>query len=688
MSKYYKLAWSGNIFQNIIEDFNSDVEKELKLKHGVVAGGEPVQGDFNGDGKQDLLFNFYGMNYDGKIAKRPADGQLVLLLGDGKDGFKDGSSLLPNHGRMESLFGKMAVGDFNGDGVDDVVLTNHNEDGRGNEGQDAFTAPQYGLFSDGGKLRLADLDFETWGRSSVSGDFNDDGLDDFLTFGWSADPNGTAVSMYLQNADGTLQQKWVNDYFGAVLEAGDFDGDGKSELANYVLEDDDNGVPTGMGMRVTELNPDGSLGESKTLITPVFRTEEGISWSGQPTTFAIMKDSNGKEFMDVGLHFSATGDVTGDGADDIVAIRYAHKLKYVDGKLTERAPQLDHLEIYSMTDNGMEQTGLKIRGWTPPKGVNVDNVDLVDWNGDGHLDIFVPWGNMGKDGVSEAARIFLNDGVGNFDRLDQDLIPTGIKGLVQVGQAIDANKDGIMDMLLRPQGFDETWLKWGNHSESLYLGTKRNFNAHSNHNPAEDGAAGFNEAYYLSQLGASGATLKSSGYESALDHYLSVGQKIGTFGFAVGTHVYGYSGSETITLREGNESVDAFGGDDTITGAAGADTLNGGKGADTFVYMGVTDSGVTSATRDIIEDLESGNDRIDLSGIDAIAGTVSNDAFSFLEADGAAFTGDAGELRWYSAESGESASRIIEGDVDGDSVADFQIELTGTGAIGVTDLVL
>lgn len=687
MANFFKAVWSGNIYKRILSDFNADIENQLDLKSVNASPWQTAYGDFNGDGKTDILTSFFSDHYSGKAGHRHADGQLILLLNIGKKGFVDGTDLLPRDGRLNAAMMNPAVADLNGDGIDDIVMSLHHEDGRNNATE--FTADQVALFSGANGFEVMDLGINYWGRTSLAADLNNDGLTDMYSFGWTYEDPYNGSSFMFQNPDGSFTQKLANWIGSVVVAAGDFDGDGDTEMVDFqnaIYEDND---PKGFITRLFELDGNGDLISVKQVVEPVFRTEKGIAWSGQEDTFAINKDQNGKEFMDLGLHFSATGDVTGDGADDLIAVHQAAALEYKNGVLHEGAGRrLDHLNIYTATENGLEKSDLKIRGWTYTQGLIAD-VELVDWNGDGHLDIFVPWDEANKKGVSDAARIFINDGVGNFDRLAQKYIPSGDnRHNAEYGDFVDANGDGIMDVLVRPRGFDESWSKWDKFSETLYLGTKRIASANSVENVAREGAAGFNEDYYLNQLASTAKAMRGDGFHSALDHYLSVGKASGAFGFAAGTHVYGYKGSEVIALREGNESVDALGGDDTITGAAGADTVNGGKGADTFVYLAVTDSGITALTRDVIEDFVSGTDKIDLSAIDAVAGTPANDAFAWLTADGAVFTGKAGELRWYSTGSGADQARILEGDVNGDSIADFQIELSGAGAINVADVML
>ena len=48
--------------------------------------------------------------------------------------------------------------------------------------------------------------------------------------------------------------------------------------------------------------------------------------------------------------------------------------------------------------------------------------------------------------------------------------------------------------------------------------------------------------------------------------------------------VHGYSGDDTIVLREGDETAFGYAGKDTFEGGAGNDIIDGGKGVDTAIY--------------------------------------------------------------------------------------------------------
>jgi hypothetical protein len=572
-----------------------------------------------------------------------------------------------------------AVADFNDDGVDDIILTNHNEDGRGNAPD--WPADQYAFFSTpGGTFEKRDLNFVTWGRNSFSGDFNNDGRLDFAVQGWTLQKDGSDTAVYFQNPNGTFTKKLSGESIGGnITVSGDFDGDGELEIASF------GGYShhlKGFQSSLWELNDDGSVGSVTNTVTHTDSEAVAGNFGGHKSWYGISVDDKGKKFLDNGLHFCDTGDVNGDGATDVVAIHYGQYFKVVNGHYKSVKPA-DTISIYSAADgHGLEQLDIKIKGWTPPDYLWND-IHLVDWNGDGHLDIFVPWEDSNKDGYTEAERVFLNDGTGNFTRLAQKFLPSGDNlNNVEYGDFTDANHDGIMDVIVRPRGFDGSWQAWDKYSESLYLGTRRIYDG-TDHNPAVDGAAGFNESYYRSELRSHHLTIK--GHMTALEHYLNIGRDKGLWGFAAGTHVYGYEGDDRITLRQGNETAEGLGGDDTLIGGLGADTLSGGKGTDIFRYLSAADSGISSETRDTISDFQHGTDQIDLRGIDAVVDTSHNDAFSFLHAKGAAFTSIAGQLRWYV---GSAGALIVEGDVDGDSVADFQIEVHGTKILTAADFAL
>ena len=145
-----------------------------------------------------------------------------------------------------------------------------------------------------------------------------------------------------------------------------------------------------------------------------------------------------------------------------------------------------------------------------------------------------------------------------------------------------------------------------------------------------------------------------------------------------GSAVLNLTGNAASNVLQGNS------GNNIIWGGSGNDTLVGNAGHDTFVFKVLGDSGVTNATRDVITDFEHGIDRIDLSVIDANGAAAGNTAFSFLATKGAAFTGVAGQLHY----AANGTNTLIEGDTNGDRIADFQLLLVGNKILAGTDFIL
>jgi serralysin len=130
--------------------------------------------------------------------------------------------------------------------------------------------------------------------------------------------------------------------------------------------------------------------------------------------------------------------------------------------------------------------------------------------------------------------------------------------------------------------------------------------------------------------------------------------------YLVGNHV-----SNALNGNDGNDVLNGLGGDDLLSGGIGADEFR-------FTDLGGNDR---------ISDFASGVDRIALNEIDANSNAAGDQAFSFI--GGAAFSGSAGELRSY-AQGGEN---FLAGDVNGDGLADFTINI-GSGSAVVSDFLL
>lgn len=145
--------------------------------------------------------------------------------------------------------------------------------------------------------------------------------------------------------------------------------------------------------------------------------------------------------------------------------------------------------------------------------------------------------------------------------------------------------------------------------------------------------------------------------------------------------LYGQDGDDTLWGDAAADRLFGDEGEDVLIGGAGRDTLDGGTEADTFQFRLVSDSRATAATRDVIVQFETGVDLIDLTRLDANSLTNGNQAFVFIGA--AAFGNVAGQLRVIGG-----ANSVLQADVNGDGVADFEVQLNAIAAVNVNDILL
>lgn len=165
------------------------------------------------------------------------------------------------------------------------------------------------------------------------------------------------------------------------------------------------------------------------------------------------------------------------------------------------------------------------------------------------------------------------------------------------------------------------------------------------------------------------------------------------YGNELNNVIIGSKAANTLSGNAGKDTLSGGSGNDVLRGDAGQDILIGGAGADKFDFNAINETGIVTTTRDVIADFthnakRSLSDVIDLSTIDANSARAGDQAFVWKNT--AAFSGTAGELRYIRENPSGIAydKTIIEGDINGDKVADFQIELTGLKTLVKADFIL
>ncbi len=184
-------------------------------------------GDFNGDSKLDLAVAISGQGNLTDVANLNA---VSVLLGNGDGTFQD--QQLFNVGNQPD---GIAVGDFSGDGKLDLAVAQGSGDLISllmGYGDGTFQSPKhYAVGTGPGAIAV--------------GDFNGDGKLDLVV----ANADDDTVSVLLGNADGTLQSPQINAVgnLPGATAVGDFNGDGKLDLAVANADDDTVSVLLGIG---------------------------------------------------------------------------------------------------------------------------------------------------------------------------------------------------------------------------------------------------------------------------------------------------------------------------------------------------------------------------------------------------------------------------------------------------------
>jgi len=282
---------------------------------GDFAGPQLVAGDFNGDGKTDLIGSFWSLGlWDFKV-----------FLGNGDGTFSSGLGF----GNFDSIIGPVISGDFNRDGKLDV----------------AFSA---GALTFAGIFVFAGSTFNTCcsafgplhGASLATGDFNNDGILDLAVTSSGQRP----VTILLGNGDGTFTASAVQPSLTLVnpvfVTTNDFDGDRKLDLAIAdagsnaltVLHGNGDGTFTQVSgepalpqfsnfVTAADLNGDGKLDLVFSNSCGTGCTANAISiflGNGDGTFQPVFSQTVGNA-----PHSLAVGDLNGDGRPDIAVVNSA-----------------------------------------------------------------------------------------------------------------------------------------------------------------------------------------------------------------------------------------------------------------------------------------------------------------------------------------------------------------------------
>jgi D-alanyl-D-alanine carboxypeptidase len=152
--------------------------------------------------------------------------------------------------------------------------------------------------------------------------------------------------------------------------------------------------------------------------------------------------------------------------------------------------------------------------------------------------------------------------------------------------------------------------------------------------------------------------------------------------------LWGDNGRDQLFGGAGRDELFGDAGNDRLSGGAGRDKMSGGDGEDIFIFDKLSDSRNGKGNRDIIYDYDNDDDRISVTDMDANTKLGGDQDFKFIGRSD--FSGKAGELHYVRVNKflPWNDKAIIEGDVNGDGNADFQIELLGLHKLNGGDFIL
>jgi len=660
---------------------------------GESSGGSVASaGDLNGDGYGDIIIgaeyaapNGYrcGASYVvfGKASGFASNLNLSTL--NGANGFQLNGEKAGDY----SCRSAVSAGDVNGDGYDDLVIGASGADDKGSS-----SGVSYVIFGKASGY-TAEFNFSTLngingfqvngelagdhsGRSVAgAGDINGDGYDDLVFGTFGANPNGrSSGATYvvfgkasgfpanfelsaLTGANGfQINGEKVDDYSGRNVSAiGDMNGDGYADILIGARLADRTGSESGAAYVV--------FGKASG-----FAAVLELSALDGTNGFEIDGEAAGDR---LGYAVGAAGDINGDGYDDIIVGAAAADpngsgsgASYV---IFGRASGFGALFDLALLDgtNGFQISGIGIEDHS---GAAVSGAG--DVNGDGIDDLIVGADGADPHGLESGTSYIIFGSADIASRFSNTATVTiTIKGQnerVDGSAAADTLVGSSLgDALFGLAGNDDLSGLGGN---DLFFGGKGDDLLH--------GGDGVDTAVYSEATSAvvvdlatglaqgGGGADQLDGIEnltgSRFDDTLS--------GFQGGNLLDGGVGNDLLSGFGGNDILIGGKGADILIGGAGADVMTGGKDADIFRFAVLSHSNATF--RDRITDFSS-QDSLDLSLLDADAGTAGDQAFHLV----GAFTGAAAEL----VLSYDAAARVttLLLDVNGDSVADFELTLNG-----------
>jgi hypothetical protein len=473
---------------------------------------------------------------------------------------------------------KAAVGDFNGDGFQDLVVDWTAQPHQAS--RDTEVGPAILLNDGNGNLGVPNANvvgqitnvYMRY-RPTVA-DFNSDGVDDIVFSGsslrgWNADGSenflDAPINLLLSQPGGLIADATANIegqerplqvpeayYGGHEISAGDIDGDGDIDLYSgrtLLLNDG-----TGRFENAHEILPAAATSYDWILISSAMADFDGdgrdellIGYAEGPT-YILSAEGDTEDFVWTVTKLPAGiyGDVTSPNSVVTADINHDGHLDIIFGQ-TRAEPFYQGRSVQVLINDGSggfsDQTASRIdNSHRADTYFGEGEIQIVDVDRDGDLDIYDSSDPNGRylpvDGMSTpGTSVALNDGSGHFTWISADLFVQ-----VQADQMTG--------------GYDWSWAK------DVPVGPT--FPIDLDGKNGIDYVGSFSNPFIYPQSVPSGATLYS----------------------VVSTKPLFRVGDETLGGLSTDDNIAGFDGDDLITGAAGDDLIDGGDGYAVALFSG------------------------------------------------------------------------------------------------------